>query len=67
MTGTYLVGTPEIQLGTILNAEGREGGVFSPSYRFAIFKRTNIYWFAAVALLVCEWERRMRHLSDLMV
>jgi hypothetical protein len=35
--------------------------VFSPSYRFAIFKRTDIYKFAAVALLVCAWEQRMRH------
>ncbi len=27
-TGTYLVGTPEIWLGTILNAGGREGDFF---------------------------------------
>jgi hypothetical protein len=27
-TGTYLVGTPEIRLGTILNAGGRDGKFF---------------------------------------
>jgi hypothetical protein len=29
-TGTYLVGTPEIQLGTILNSGGGQG-IFLPS------------------------------------
>ena len=42
-TGTYLVGTPDIRLGTILNAGGRDGEFFSPSYFVAIFKEQRLY------------------------
>jgi hypothetical protein len=41
-TDTYLVGTPEIRLGTILNEGGREGEFFSPSYFVAIFKEQRL-------------------------
>ncbi len=44
MTGTYLVGTPEIQLGTILNAGGREGDIF---HCLIVFKRTDMYWLGS--------------------
>jgi hypothetical protein len=61
-TGTYLVGKPEIQLGTILNAGGREG---------EFFHRLNVSPFLKgqgstdsrqpLCLFAHAWEQRMRH------
>jgi hypothetical protein len=51
-TGTYLVGTPEIWLGTILNAVGGKGDFFNVLL-CRHFLKGRAYRFAASALLVC--------------
>jgi hypothetical protein len=60
-TGTYLVGTPEIKLGTILNAGGWEGDFFHRLNVSPFLKGQGPTYFAAATLLVCAWEQRMRH------
>ncbi len=55
-TGKYLVGTPEIRLGTILNEGGREGEFF---HRLTLspFLKNSAWKYAASTLLICasDW------------